>query len=303
MSSLIYPPFLKPNDRVIMVSPSSRIDKKIIAKAKERLESWGLKVSCAKHVDGTCDNYAGTIEERRSDFQSAMDHKKAKAIFCTRGGYGAVHFLSDLDFTKFKKYPKWLLGFSDITVLHLLFQKEGFATIHSPMARHLALEPEDEASLLYLRGMLFSKIPTYFCSSHQFNRKGKAVGVLRGGNLSVFSALQGTPYALPPKGTILFIEDIGEHLHAIERCFYNLKYAGVLDQLEGLIVGQFTDYVEDRLLSRRIYRVIADVLKPYSFPVCYNFPIGHTKANYPVISGAKVNFNVEQGRVTLSFVS
>ncbi|NMA73345.1 MAG: LD-carboxypeptidase [Bacteroidales bacterium] len=303
MKALQYPPFLKPNDSVIMVSPSSRIDKKLVSKAKERLEAWGLKVSLAKHVVSAYDNYAGTEDDRRVDFQEAMDNKKYKAIFCTRGGYGAVHFIDQLDFTQFKQSPKWLIGYSDITALHLRFNNEGFATLHGPMARHLATAPEGEASLLYLKGLLFGKKPTYFCPSHQLNRKGKATGVLWGGNLSVLGAMQGTPYAVIAKETILFVEDIGEHLHAIERFFYNLKHSGVLDQLSGLIVGQFTDYLENQLLGRRVYRMLSKLLKPYSFPVCYNFPTGHTKMNYPLICGSYVQFNVENEKITLSFIS
>ena len=302
MKALQYPPFLKPNDSVILVSPSSRIEKKIVVKAKERLETWGLKVILAKHVDSAYDNYAGTQDVRKVDFQEAMDNKKSKAIFCTRGGYGAVHFIDQLDFTQFRQSPKWLIGYSDITALHLRFINEGFATLHAPMAKHLATVPEEDASLLYLKGILFGKKPAYFCPSHQLNKKGKATGILRGGNLSVLGAMQGTPFAVTAKDTILFVEDIGEHLHTIERLFYNLKYSGVLDQLAGLIVGQFTDYLENQLLSRRVYRMLSKLLKPYSFPVCYNFPIGHTQMNYPLICGSSVQFNVESKKITLSFL-
>lgn len=285
-----------------MVSPSSCIDKKLIGRAKERLESWGLKVILSKHVDSTYDGYAGKEEERRMDFQEAMDHEKCKAIFCTRGGYGAIHFIDKLDFTRFRKWPKWLIGYSDITALHLRFNREGFATLHSPMARHLATVSPEDASLLYLKGVLFGKIPTYFCPSHQLNTKGETTGVLRGGNLSVLGSMQGTPFAVATKGTLLFVEDVGESLHTIERFFYNLKYSGVLDQLAGLIVGQFTDCLEDQLFSKCVYRMVSQLLKPYSFPVCYNFPIGHAKMNFPLICGARVRLQVEKEKTTLSFL-
>lgn len=303
MEPLLYPPFLKPGDHVIMVSPSSRIEKKLIVKAKERMESWGLKVTLSKHVDSSFNHYAGTEEDRRLDFQEAMDNKKYKAILCTRGGYGAIHLIDQLNFTKFRKHPKWLIGYSDITALHACFNKEGYATLHSPMAKHLAMAPQNEFSLLYLKGILQGMLPTYSCRPNSLNQLGKATGILRGGNLSVLGALQGTPFALPAKGTILFVEDVGEHLHSIERLFYNLKYSGVLDQLAGLIVGQFSSQTENQLLDKRVYQMLATLLSPYSFPICYSFPIGHTELNCPVICGSKVKLNVEKERVTLSFLS
>lgn len=303
MESLLYPPFLNPGDRVIMVSPSSRIEKKLIDKAKERMESWGLKVTLSKHVDSSFNHYAGTEEDRKRDFQEAMDNKKYKAILCTRGGYGAIHLIDQLDFTEFKKHPKWLIGYSDITALHACFNKEGYATLHSPMAKHLAMAPQNEFSLLYLKGILQGKLPNYSCCAHSLNRLGKVKGILRGGNLSVLGALQGTPYAITAQETILFVEDVGEHLHSIERLFYNLKYSGVLDQLAGLIIGQFSSESESGLLEKRVYQMLSNFLTPYSFPVCYSFPIGHTELNYPVICGSKVELNVEKERVTLSFLS
>lgn len=153
-----FPPFLQKGDKVIIVSPSSKIDKHFLKGAKKRLESWGLKVAMGKHAGGSSGRYAGTIRQRLKDMQDAMDDPKVKAIFCSRGGYGAVHLIDKIDFTAFYEHPKWLLGFSDITALHNLFQKNGYASLHSLMARHLTVEPEDDPCSLYLKEILFGNL-------------------------------------------------------------------------------------------------------------------------------------------------
>lgn len=237
MGSLIFPPYLQEGDRVIVLSPSSKIDKSFLKGAYKRLKSWGLEVVFAKHAGSSNGTYAGNIRQRLEDLQEAMDDEEAKVIFCSRGGYGAVHLIGKLDFTKFRQHPKWLIGFSDITALHNLFQQNGFASLHAPMARHLTVEPEDDFCTQALKDVLFGQALggteafSYVCPGHKLNHKGEGKGVLRGGNLSVFYGLRGTPYDIPAEGTILFIEDVGERPHAVERMMYNLKLGGVLDKL------------------------------------------------------------------------
>jgi muramoyltetrapeptide carboxypeptidase len=301
MKQLEFPPFLKEGDRVVILSPSGKIDKKLIKGAKGRLESWGLRVGVSKHAAGSHGEFAGTIEKRRRDLQEALDDQGTAAIFCSRGGYGAVHLIEGLDFTQFRLHPKWLLGFSDITALHNVFQKEGYASMHAPMARHLTMEPEEDESTLLVREMLFGRLPVYRIDGHPFNHPGRGEGILRGGNLSVFYGLRGTPFDIPPKGTILFIEDVSERPHTIERMMYNLKLGGVLEGLSGLIIGQFTEYEEDRSLGKVLYGALADLLKGYDYPVCFNFPVGHTSRNFPLINGAKVTLKVEKRGVELKF--
>lgn len=199
------------------------------------------------------------------------------------------------------RHPKWLIGFSDITALHCLFQKEGFCSLHAPMARHLAVEAEDDCCTMALKDVLFGVRPAYTCEPHKLNRKGKAEGALRGGNLSVYYGLRGTPYDIPPEGTVLFIEDVGERPHAVERMLYNLKLGGVLDKLSGLIIGQFTEYEERRQLGKELYGVIADLLEGYDYPICFNFPVGHVPMNLPLIEGAQVKFEVGKKEVKLEF--
>ena len=307
MNSLIFPPYISEGDRVVIVSPSSKIDKAFLKGAVKRLRSWGLEVSLARHAASACGTYAGTIAQRLEDLQAAMDDEETKVIFCSRGGYGAVHLVDKLDFTRFRQHPKWLVGFSDITALHNTFQHEGFASLHAPMARHLTVEPADDPCTLALRDVLFGRRTDtekgfgYTCPAHKLNHRGTAKGTLRGGNLSVFYGLRGTPLDIPPENTILYIEDVGERPHAVERMMYNLRLGGVLDRLKGLIIGQFTEYVENKSLGKDLYGALADVLKEYDMPVCFNFPVGHVTMNVPLINGAEVTLDVGKKETRLNF--
>lgn len=297
-----FPPFLHEGDKVVIISPSSKIDKLFLAGAKKRLESWGLKVAVSKHAGGSSGRFAGTVRQRLKDLQEAMDDPDVKAIFCSRGGYGAIHLIDKIDFTAFCEHPKWLLGFSDITALHYLFQKNGYASLHSLMARHLTVEPEDDHCTLYLKEILFGNLPQYTCDKHKLNQLGSAQGILRGGNMAVAYGLRGTPYDIPAEGTVLFIEDVSERPHAIERMMYNLKLGGVLEKLSGLIIGQFTEYDEDCSLGKELYPALADLVKEYDYPVCFNFPVGHVTKNLPLINGAKVELTVGKKNVELKFI-
>ena len=199
MNSLIFPSYVQKGDRVIILSPSSKIDKSFLKGAKKRLKSWGLEVVMAKHAGSSHGTYGGSIKQRVEDLQNALDDEKAKVILCSRGGYGAVHLLGKLDFTRFREHPKWLIGFSDITALHNVLQKEGFASLHALMARHLTVESEDDFCTLALKDILFGHFNpetaesveisengfSYICPGHKLNHKGTASGILRGGNLSL----------------------------------------------------------------------------------------------------------------------
>ena len=307
MDKLIIPPYLHEGDKVVIVSPSGKIDKSFLKGAVERLTSWGLHPVLSRHAGSSYGQYAGTISQRLEDLQAAMDDPDTRAILCSRGGYGAVHLVGKIDFCCFRKSPKWLIGFSDITVLHNLWQKEGFASLHAPMARHLTVEPEDDFSAQALRDILTGAIVTpersfsYTCDTHKLNRHGTAEGTLRGGNFSVFNGLRGTPYDIPADGTVLFIEDVGERPHTIERMMYNLKLGGILERLSGLIIGQFTEYEEKKQLGKDLYGALADLVKEYDYPVCFNFPVGHVTMNLPLINGAPVRLDVGKKEVRLTF--
>lgn len=303
MNNLIYPPALQQGDKIIILSPSSKIDKRFLKGATKRLESWGLEVEWGKHASSSHGTFAGSIKNRASDLQHALDDEKAKAILCSRGGYGAIHLVEKLDFSKFRKNPKWVIGYSDITVLHNLLQKEGFASLHAPMARHLTVEAEDDECTLALRDVLFGKPFSYTCNKHKLNHKGESEGTLRGGNLAVAYGLRGTPWDIPAEGTILFIEDINERPHAIERMMYNLKLGGVLERLSGLIIGQFTEFEENHSLGKELYGALADLLKEYDFPICFDFPVGHVTRNFPLVNGAEVKLSVGSKEVKLEMIN
>jgi muramoyltetrapeptide carboxypeptidase len=296
------PPYLKSGDKVMIVSPASKIDKSLLAGAKKRLEEWGLKVKIAKHADGANGKYAGSIKQRLADLQAAMDDPEVRAILCSRGGYGCVHLLDDLDFTAFRKSPKWLIGFSDISALHCAVQMNGVASLHSPMARHLTIESADDICTQYMHDILFGNLPTYTCKSDKLNHRGTARGILRGGNMAVTYGLRGSRFEIPAERTILFLEDVGERPHSIERMMYNLKISGVLDRISGLIIGQFTEYNEDLSLGKPLYEALADILKGYDYPVCFGFPVGHVTDNRPLICGSEVELSVTSRSVGLSFI-
>ena len=286
MRTIQYPPFLQPGDKITIISPAGKIDKSFLKGAKRVLESWGLRVTLGKHAGGESGRFSGSVKQRTDDLQIAMDDEETKAILCSRGGYGAIHLIDKIDFTKFRNNPKWLLGYSDVTLLHELFQHNDYASIHSPMARHLSVEQENDPCSLYLRDMLFGKLPSYTSPKHKLNIPGTSNGILRGGNLSVIYGLRGTPYDFPADGSILFIEDIGERPYHIDRMMNNLKLGGVLEKLSGLIVGQFTEYEEDLSIGKEVYEMIADMVKPFGYPVCFDFPVGHVIDNVPLICGS-----------------
>lgn len=303
MHSLTFPAYINEGDKVIIVSPSGKIDKTILKKMVKKLESWGLEPTTGKYAGNSWGKYAGTIAQRTSDFQEALDNDEIKAIFCSRGGYGVVHMIEQLDFTRFREHPKWIIGFSDITALHNLVQFNGFASLHAPMARHLVMEPDNDPCSTYLHDILTGKLPEYTCPAHKLNKKGTAHGILRGGNFAVLYGLRGTPYDIPPEGTILFVEDISERPHAVERMVYNLKLGGFFDKLSGLIIGQFTEFEEDKSLGKELYHALADIFKECNSPICFNFPVGHVVNNLPLINGAEVELEVGKKNVSLKFLS
>ena len=294
-----FPPSLQVGDKVTIISPAGKIDKGFLKGAKRILESWGLEVAISKHAAGESGRFSGSVKQRATDLQLAMDDERTKVILCSRGGYGAIHLVDQINFDKFRKNPKWLLGYSDVTLLHELFQYNGYASIHSLMARHLSVEPKDDPCSLKLRNILFGELPSYQSPKHKLNINGTAKGILRGGNLSVLNGLRGTPYDFPAEGTILFIEDIGERPYHIDRMMNNLKLGGVLEKISGLIVGQFTEYEEDLSIGKEVYEMIADMVEPYGYPVCFDFPVGHVVNNVPLICGSETELTVDNKGVKL----
>jgi len=293
-----YPPFLQPGDQIRVISPSGKIDPGLINGAVDRLYHWDLNPVCGRYAKGAHGRYSGTVDERLYDLMEALYDPAVKAIVCSRGGYGAIHLLDLVDPEVIRQNPKWLIGFSDVTALHALMQNAGMASLHAPMARHLA--EEDDFSAAALKQLLLGEIPRYTIESHPLNCEGEATGILRGGNLSVLAGLRGTKYDFPAEGTILFIEEIGEEPYHVQRMLYNLKMSGTLAKLSGLIVGRFTNYEEDPGMFKSLNEIILDLVEEYNYPVVFNFPVGHVSENYPLICGARATLKIGKSS-TLSF--
>ncbi|MFM2224625.1 MAG: hypothetical protein RJA07_827 [Bacteroidota bacterium] len=296
-------PYLKKNDKIAIVSTARKISSAEIEAAATLAESWGLEVVLGKSIDATYHQYAGNDNLRLQDFQYAINDDSIKAIWCARGGYGTTRIIDDIDFRNFIKNPKWICGFSDITVLHNhIHSLCATPTIHSMMCINAA-ETSDEmlASAESLRQCLMGERIKYNFSAHQLNRRGSAMSEIIGGNLSLIYSLASTQSDIDTTGKILLIEDIDEQLYHIDRMMLQLKRSGKLDNLAGLIVGGFTDMKDNNTpYGKTAEEIIAEHVAEFDYPVCYHFPIGHQKNNMAIKLGCKglltilekeVNFN------------
>lgn len=295
------PAFLQTGDQIRIISPSGVIDSVWIDGATKLLTKWNLKVTEGSFARNKYGRFAGTKEQRISDLQMALDDHNVRAILCSRGGYGVAQIIDKLDFTEFYKSPKWLIGFSDISILHAAINALGFASIHAVMAKQMTELPKNSLQIESLKNILFGKLPVYETEIQPLNRIGSAHGKLVGGNLSVFSGLRSTPYDLHFDNNILFIEDIGEKPYHIDRMMQNLRLSGALKNLAGLIVGQFSDCDEDPLMMQNISEIIFDAVGNYDYPVCFNFPAGHVDYNLALALGMEVQLNVGHSKVKMNY--
>jgi muramoyltetrapeptide carboxypeptidase len=295
------PNYLQPSDEVRIISPSGSVNPEFIDGAKKMLSTWGLLPIEGEFARLEYGRFAGTEEQRVADLQQALDDPNVKAIFCSRGGYGLAQIIDKLDFTAFQKLPKWVIGFSDISILHNVITNLGIASIHGVMSKYFTELPADADQIQLMKEILFGKLPVYQVPNQPLNRVGSADGKLIGGNLSVLIGLRGSQFDMQFKDNILFIEDVGEKAYHIDRLMQNLRLSGVLAQISGLVVGQFSDCEEDPLMKKSIAQLISDSVKDYNYPVCFNFPAGHVDYNLPLIIGAPVNLNVTSEGVKLKF--
>lgn len=296
---MLQPPILQTGDKAVILSPAGKIDAGLVAKAADLLRDWGLKVEISENALCRSGRFSGFVEQRLADLQRAMDDPEVKLIFCSRGGYGTVHLLDKLDFTGIRHYPKWVVGCSDITVLHATLQQHGIMSVHGPMAKHFAEEGPGDISVRFTKAILSGEPVSYDIPVARYaylNRKGKAAGSLFGGNLSVFCGILGTRFAYLPKNGILFIEDIGEEPYKIDRYVNQLKLADIFDRISGLIVGQFSDYIEDNDMYSALHESIASVVAGYDFPVFFDFPAGHVKHNFPLVMGKTAKCIVKENQ-------
>lgn len=288
---MLFPKPLHSGDTIAIVSPSGKVNSEYIEQAIPLFKQWRLHVRIGKHAFDQEGRFAGSVSSRKDDLQEAIDSPDIKAIYCSRGGYGAIQLVDRLNLTPLIEHPKWLIGYSDITVLHALWLKNGVMSLHAPMLKHLT-EHGNDPSALFIKEILFGQLPSYTLPTHSLNCNGIATGPLVGGNLSTLYSLRGTPYDIIPKGAILFIEDIGERAYHIDRMMENLRLGHILQNISGLIVGQFTDCPEDPQLCHTIYEGIHRLVRDLNIPVCFNFPTGHVQNNYPLICGATATLSV-----------
>lgn len=297
-----FPQFLQTGDTVAIVSPSGPIDSSYIEKGKEILESWGLRVWTAPHVCARHGVFAGTDEERTADMQTTLNNPEIRAIFCSRGGYGAIRIVEQLDFTMFLQNPKWIVGFSDITVFHSKLSSLGIGSIHGAMPKNF--ETIHAQSLQSLQNIIFGKQEAIEWQASNYNKTGLAQGKLVGGNLSVLYSIRGLSLEYDYRNTILFIEDLNEYVYHIDRIMQNFKLSGVLSQLAGLIVGGMTNMKNgvDKY-SASIEELILDACKDYNFPVAFDFPSGHGAENEAFVVGQTYSLNVEKEKAKLKIIN
>lgn len=298
------PPYLKSGSVIRIVSPAGKTDEKYVLPAVQWLRNQEYMVELGKYVFARHFQFAGTDEQRLEDLQDALDDPSVDAILCSRGGYGTVRIINQLDFSKFKKHPKWLVGFSDITILHSCLNGLGFATIHGVMPRHF-FEESGKASenLESLMQLLTGEKIRYSFSNSESNRPGKISGELVGGNLSIISSLQGTKYELDTKGKILFLEDIDEFLYHTDRMMQQLKLAGKLDHLAGLILGDFTDMKDNESpFGKNVHEIIKEAIQDYDYPIAFGFPAGHDKKNLALAFGQNWILDVTNANASLKLI-
>ena len=292
-------PVLKKGDKIALIATARKISEAEITPAIQVLNSWGLEVVLGKNLFAIEHQFAGTLAQRTSDLQVALDNPEIKAIICARGGYGTVQLIDKIDFTHFIKHPKWIIGYSDVTVLHNhIHQNFNIPTLHATMPINFPTNTPE--ALHSLKDALFGKALIYSCAYHPLNRLGEAKGELVGGNLSIIYSLTGTSSQLNTKNKILFLEDLDEYLYHIDRMMQNLKRAGMLTNLKGLLVGGMSDMNDNAVpYGKTAQEIIKDAVSEYNYPVAFDFPAGHLADNRALVFGESLHLLVEKEQTML----
>ncbi|MCO6161855.1 LD-carboxypeptidase [Flavobacterium sp. NRK F7] len=294
------PPYLKKGDTVAIVCTARKFMPEEAKPAIELLESWGLKAKLGRTIGLDSCQLGGTDVERAADLQQMMDDDNVKAIWCARGGYGTVRIIDLLDFTKFSKKPKWVMGFSDVTVLHSHLNTLGIATLHSIMPFTVPNAPEKVKQTL--KDALFGTNLNYRLPSKSYDVKGKAEGELVGGNISILYSLLGSSSSISTQGKILFIEDLDEYLYHVDRMMYNLKRNGYFEKAKGIIVGSMRDMHDNEIpFGQNEVQIITAIAKEYNIPIAFEFCAGHQKDNRTLVLGSQVSFEVNDKEIRLQF--
>jgi muramoyltetrapeptide carboxypeptidase len=299
---MIIPPYLRKGDTIGIVCPAGFMPRENFQTCLDVLQQWGFNVKLGNTAGHQFHYFSGTDEERLTDLQQMMDDDSVNAILCARGGYGMSRIIDDLSFKKFIKHPKWMIGYSDITVLHAhIFRQYKIATLHAPMAAAFNEEQYHNDYVQSLKHALLGNPADYSVPPDERNREGECKGRLVGGNLALVAHLIGSASSFNTKNKILFLEDIGEYLYNIDRMMIQLKRAGMLDKLAGLIFGRFTDLKDTTVpFGANIKDILQHHVKDYDYPVCYDFPVSHEKENYALKVGVRYKLSVTAGSVRLT---
>ncbi|MBK9285210.1 MAG: LD-carboxypeptidase [Sphingobacteriaceae bacterium] len=293
------PAFLKKGDTVLIIATARKISEKEIEPAVAELKKWGLKIELGANLFKSRHQFAGTDLQRASDLQWAIDHPVAKAVFIARGGYGTIRILDQVRIKNIKHHLKWFVGFSDVTAIHTELNNKGIPSIHGPMPFNFL---KDKKSLDALHKVLFGIKTNYNVKPNALNRVGKAEGEIVGGNLSLLYALAGTDSDLSTKNKILFLEDLDEYLYHLDRMMMQLKRNGKLKKLKGLIVGGFTEMKDNAIpFGKTAQQIILEAVAEYDYPVCFDFPAGHVKENFPILLGKTIKLEVFKTKVNINY--
>lgn len=291
---MIFPDYLQKGDRIRIVAPAGKVSKEKVLPGIELLRDAGYEVLRGNHVFDKHFQYAGTDHQRLADFQEALNDPLTKAIICARGGYGSVRIIDKLDFSPLISHPKWITGFSDVTIFHAVMNKLRIASVHGAMPAFYLDNKKPTKSFYSLLEVLTQGRSSVEMEPNALNRDGKCMGELVGGNLSLLYSLQGTPWQLDTRGKILFIEDVSEYLYHLDRMMHNLKLSGQLKELAGLVVGGFSDMKDnENPFGKSSCEIILEAVQDYNFPVCFDFPAGHIPRNLSLIMGAR--YSLEAG--------
>jgi muramoyltetrapeptide carboxypeptidase len=292
------PEYLKKGDKIGICATARKVSPLEIQPAIELFLSWGLEPVLSPHLFKEDHQFSGTDGERTADLQLLMNDQTIKAIISARGGYGTLRIIDRLDFTSFKQHPKWIIGFSDVTVLHSHLHNLGFETLHSVMAFNV----KNADAMATLKKALFGETIEYHMQLNALNRFGKATAQVIGGNLSLLYALQGSVSDIGTKGKILFLEDLDEYLYHIDRMMLSLKRSGKLNDLAGLVIGGMTEMRDNAVpFGKNAEEIIMDAVKEFDFPVCFNFPAGHVERNCALCLGRTAELYVDEKTARLSF--
>lgn len=293
------PEFLNKGDKVVILATSGKIKPDYVIGAQSYLAELGYDVQVKKSALANENYFAGDQKMRLDDIQSAFDDSECKAVLCARGGYGAVQLIDKVDLTQFLKYPKWLIGFSDITVFHCLLNSNGVQSIHGGMTKEFAEKTNNANELIDC----FSGKIDALNWNYKYGIKGSSEGILLGGNLSILVSLLSTPFIPSFENAILFLEDIGESAYKIQRLFYTLKLSGLLSKTKGVIIGQLSG-VDDAIevFGKTIEDVILDLLIEYEIPVAFGLESGHEKVNHPLVFGKEVCLQVDKKSAELKYI-